>query len=296
MAGDAVPKCSSRCHKFFGMLLVGSLLPGCAGTWDFLTSERFKSRPVGSLFDSNGDPLTILETTNDGHQRALALRDLREPKRKGKPEAEQEKALAYLRTSAVNDSRAMCRLEAIEALGRFEDPRAVPILIDAYKNAGYEGSSDPNVKPAGGVLAPNAASTFTPDTVTDIQVRAIRALGKHRKPEALPFLCEIASMRIESLPGEKSLINQTDYRLELTPSEGDRHRLKAEAIRALGGYEKNRQAIQTLIDALANDRDVAIRGLAHTTLLKITDQDFPPEAKPWQDWLAKMPVAPEKKK
>lgn len=278
---------------------MGSMMPGCAGTWDFLTSERFKSRPVGSLFDSNGEPMEVLEKSSDGHERAIALRDLREPKRKGKSDVEQEKALGYLRSSAVTDSRAMCRLEAIEALGRFEDPRAVPILVDAYKNAGYEGKGeskgDPTIKQVGGTTTPTAASTFTPDTVTDIQVRAIRAIGKHRKPEGLTLLCEIASTRVESLPGEKSLVAQADFRLDLAPGEGDRHRLKAEAIRALAGYEGNRQAMEVLINALANDRDVAIRGMAHNSLTKITDQDFPPEAKPWQEWYAKLPAPTGKK-
>ena len=67
----------------------------------------------------------------------------------------------------------------------------------------------------------------------------------------------------------------------------DRIDVRLAAIRALGHYEKDPTAIRTLITILKTDRDVAVRGRAHDSLVAITDQDLPADGNAWQAWLDK---------
>ena len=120
---------------------------------------------------------------------------LKEPARHGRPAAEQDEAIKVLMDSATTDQRAICRLRAIEALGRFEDPRAGQILLTAYYGANQDPSATGVVQV--GRVSPSALgqdSAFTPDMVITIQCRALESLGKRRSPEGLSLLCEIATM------------------------------------------------------------------------------------------------------
>ena len=111
-------------------------LTGCAGTYDLITSQRFKERPFHTLFTSE-DPMTVLEKVPEGDDRVRAMRNLKEPKENGGTAEQQDRAIAILKVSAVEDPRPLCRLAAVEALSRFSDPRVVPILVAAYHHASH---------------------------------------------------------------------------------------------------------------------------------------------------------------
>ena len=71
---------------------------------------------------------------------------LKEPIRNKGSQEDQDIIINVLAKAATSDSSPVIRLEAIGALGRFEDPRAVDILIYAYMNAhGRKGVESPPV-------------------------------------------------------------------------------------------------------------------------------------------------------
>src|SRR5262245_13106570 len=174
-------------------------LTGCAGTYDLITSERFKERPFHTLFTSE-DPMKVLETVQEGDDRVRAMRRLKEPKESGGTAEQQERAIAILKASALEDNRPLCRLAAVETLSRFKDPRVGPILISAYGQVtqGNAAAKPDEVTPAGALSGIGATlSTFTPDTVTTIQCRSLDSLGQHRSPEGLKLLVEVATTPTE---------------------------------------------------------------------------------------------------
>src|SRR5262249_56324235 len=104
-------------------------LSGCA-LWDEVTSRDFK---VAALF-SRPNPLVVLRDSNDGDQRAKALRALQEPKQHGGSDADQDAVVKVLVTAATAEKQSLCRLAAVRSLGRFQDPRPAQGLIDALYN------------------------------------------------------------------------------------------------------------------------------------------------------------------
>src|SRR5207249_7802692 len=82
---------------------------------------------------------------------------------------EQDAILKILTAAAVSERQPLCRLAAIQTLGRFKDPRAVQALIDAF----YQ------------------ASTFSPDTTTVLRCQAVTALGKTGNPAAVELLARV---------------------------------------------------------------------------------------------------------
>jgi HEAT repeat protein len=268
-------------------------LTGCAGTYDLLTSQRFKERPFHTLFTTE-DPIVVLETVQEGDDRVRAMNKVKEPKENGGSAADQDRLIVILQTSATSDKRSLCRLSAVEALSRFKDPRAGQILIAAYNNAAYD-SSPPTpgaeVSPAGGFSGVNAAiSQFTPDTVTTIQCRVLEGLGRHRSPEGLNLLVQVASTPTEKRkPTEIEATAALSLELAGRASEPDRIDVRLAAIRSLGNYEKDANAVRALITVLRTEKDVAVRGRCHESLVKITGEDLPPEADAWSKWMEKPP-------
>ena len=63
------------------------------------------------------------------------MRRLKEPLRDNRTQQEQDAVIDVLARAATSDPSPVLRLAAIEALGRFEDPRAAGILVIAYQNA-----------------------------------------------------------------------------------------------------------------------------------------------------------------
>lgn len=283
-------------RRFITRMLLGTLgvgacgLSGCAGTYDLLTSQRFRERPFGTIFNSE-DPLEVLENNPKGDDRVRAIRRLEEPAKNGRPADEQERVMAILKTTATSDPSSLCRLSAVEALSRFEDPRCVSILLQAYQNAPYESpaaATNP-IQPVAGRGAYTSPSSFTPETVKMLQCQVLEALGKHRHPDSLKLLCEVAQMPTEK---PKPTIEQTgglqplDFNTTGLP-DADRADVRLSALRSLGSYEGESLAIKSLVQILQTESDVALRGRAHDSLVSITGQDLPPDGAAWADWLAK---------
>ena len=267
-------------------------LTGCAGTYDLITSERFKDRPFHTLFTTD-DPMTVLNTVQEGDARVRAMRNLKEPKENGGPAEQQDRAIAILQVSAVEDNRPLCRLAAVEALSRFKDPRVGPILVAAYHHAGQNSApANPgDVAPAGALSGVKATlANFTPDTITYIQSLSLSALGEHRSPEGLRLLVEVAATPTEPKKKPASPI-ETAGLFTMDGSAGtnetDRMDVRLAAIRALGHYDKDPTAIRALVGVLATERDVAVRSRTHESLVNITGQDLPPDGPAWQAWLDK---------
>jgi HEAT repeat protein len=271
-------------------------LSGCAGTYDMVTSQRFKERPFHTLFVSD-DPIQILETEQAGDERVRAMRKLEEPREHGGSAAQQDKVIAILEVSATTDPRPLCRLEAIEALKKFKDPRAGAILIAAYNNSAYDTPSaimnraEVSQAAVSGLAVRGAVSQFTSETVTAIQCRTIEGLGRRRSPEGLKLLVQIASTPAERPksggvePASASITLEAAARA----SEPDRTGVRLAAIRALGNYDREPEAIRALVEVLKTDKDVAVRGRTHEALCKITGQDLPPEGQAWANWLERAP-------
>lgn len=284
MAGGIVVRLFAR--TLMGGLAIGVLgSVGCAGTYDLLTSQRFRDRPFQTMFSSE-DPLVVLTTVDDGDARARAMANLREPKRSGGTDAQQDQAIEILRASATTDRRALCRLAAVQALSRFEDPRVVPILMAAYRNAPHDVPPDPSkpVVPAasfGGLGA--ALSNFTPETVATIQCQALESLGKHRNAEGLQLIVSIVSTSSDTSDNIKAAGGSPS----IATGDTDRIDVRLAGIRALGEYKGDRIAAQALIRVLASEKDVALRGRAHESLVRITGEDLPPEASAWSAWMDK---------
>jgi len=222
---------------------------GCHQFVDEVTSREFRLRNLVN----QPDPVAVLQTSNDGDARAKAMRRLREPIRSGGTTELQDEIVQILIQSAVEDPRPICRLAAIEALGRFQDERAAPALLQAY----------------------HASRQFPTEIANAIRCAALTSLGGKNHPEGLELLAEVATMPAEK--SEKSPIELTSHAAEplLTeilsqydPSHQAARDARLAAIRALG-QSKSRRAIEALIP-LVDDRDVAIRDRAHEALQTIT--------------------------
>jgi hypothetical protein len=273
-----------------GWLLGGvatiSLVSGCAEFRDRISSRRFREAPVKTLFPSD-EPMTVLrDPDSEGDRRVRALRALKEPVLNGGSETDQAEILQILSQTATTDRSGLCRLTAIETLSRFQDPRVPPILLAAYQNAAGEPPSQKT--PSEGVvpvglrnrLFAHTNMSFTPETITSIQCRAIEAMGKAKSPEGLSLLCEIAATPVtkrELNPDEvalpiEELLNKFDVRLA--------------SIRALENYGGETKPIPILVRILQTERDVALKNRTHETLMKLTGQTFSHEAEPWLEWMA----------
>ena len=121
-------------------LVLGSLLlstTGCAAFWD----EAFSSERDFAYMTGIGKPhpLEVIRnnadgaTGADGHRRAQAFSDLREPLQNGGNAQDQRAYLEFLGAAARTDREPTCRLCAIRALGKYKDPRAARILEEVYQ-------------------------------------------------------------------------------------------------------------------------------------------------------------------
>jgi HEAT repeat protein len=263
-------------------------LTGCASTYDLVTSQRFKDRPFHTLFVAE-DPMEVLEKSPDGDARVRAMRNLREPKDNGGTAAQQDRAVAILQEAATQDPRPLVRLAAVEALSRFKDPRVGPILVASYHSVSPPPARQPEVAQAGALSGVKAAlAHFTPDTITNIQSLTLESLGQHRTPDGLQLLVQAAATPVERKPKPTGIEPVGLVGLEAEVGTGmDRIDVRLAAIRALGQYEKDPTAIRTLVTILKTDRDVAVRGRAHDSLVAISGQDLPPDGAAWQAWLDK---------
>ena len=78
------------------VLIVGAVAAtGCAGTWDKISSRKFRDNPFGTVFDRR-DPLSVMQSSPEGDDRAAAMRKLKEPAANGRSAQEQDEALKLL--------------------------------------------------------------------------------------------------------------------------------------------------------------------------------------------------------
>jgi hypothetical protein len=246
--------------RLAGALLAGSGLCGCANFWDDVTSRDFK---VSSLWTARPAPLLVLRDSNDGDERARALRALTEPKQHGGSDQDQEMVLKVLTTAAVSEPHPWCRLAAIQSLGKFKDPRAVTALQVAYDQAG--------IVPASAVqqASYNPGTSLQPEVTAALRCNALAALGETKNPAAVDLLVRV----VRQPPVEGS---------ELERQQTITERLTA--VRALSNFNQY-QATEALLKILQTEKDPALRDRATEALQAITGKNLPAEAKAWEEEL-----------
>ncbi len=250
-------------------------LVGCASTWDRVSSQSFRAAPFKSM-TKNDDAMLVLRSKSDGNSRAEAMRNLREPLANSQTEQIQNEALQILAEAATTSPSPVVRTAAIDALGRFRDPRAVNILIAAYHKAdGNTNEPGPN----GEILQVGASSSesfqnpssllgpigFEPAFRTTLRSRVATALANTSQPEAVQFLAKVAQTRPSTTIED--------------PSERD---VRAAAVRSLGSI-RTKESVAVLAEVLKseNGRDVVIAGHAVDGLKRLTGKNFEADPEKW---------------
>jgi HEAT repeats len=222
-----------------GPILAALSITGCANFWDEVTSRDFK---VKSLF-VQPDPLLVLQTSTDGDMRAKALRALKEPISHGGTQADQDEIMKLLTAAAVSDKQPVCRLAAMQTLGRFKDPRAATALVDSFYRA----------------------ENFAPDTTTMLRCHALKSLGETGNGTGMDLLVKV--MREPRSDGtEVERQNAMDVRLA--------------AARALGNYS-NSESESALFQVMRTEKDIGLRMCAYESLRTTTGKKMPLDSKDW---------------
>jgi hypothetical protein len=289
---------------FAGFAVASIALAGCAGTWDTLTSKRFRDHPQATIKKmwSPEDPVAVLRANppRDGDERADAMHRLKEPLRNAGTRDDQDTIIDILANAAQYDPSPVIRMEAIGALGRFEDPRAVGILIAAYQNAHGRKPSEPAPQPLPndtGVIQTGASAGrkpthgierfpitgptgYPPEWVASIRCCALDSLGRTQNPEAAKFLAAVAGA------------NGHDIAVE----GGDDRDVRIAAIRGLGRCRQP-ESVVALSHVLASEidkPDTAIIGRAHEGLVRLTGKQLPPDPQQWNEVVqAGVVIAPQ---
>jgi HEAT repeat protein len=249
------------------------------------------------------DPLDVLLSypPRDPDERASAMHRLKEPIRNGGTQEDQDSVLAVLEKAATADASPVLRLEAITALGGFEDERAHKILMVAYQNAHGRKDTDPapvrqaepGVITAGSRgVQPGARAAlqrwdtrtgptgFPADWVTAIRCRAVESLGRTNRPEAAKFLAAIAGGAGKDVAMEGS--EDRDVRLA--------------AVRGLGKCRQPEAvaALAEVLKAEAETKDTAMIGRTHQGLVHLTGKKLPADPQVWNEVVqAGVTIAPE---
>jgi hypothetical protein len=277
---------------------------GCAGTWDTITSRRFREHPYQTTkrMLSPEDPVAVLlaDPPRPGYEQADAMRRLKEPARGRGTQEDQDAVLAVLERAALWDSSPVLRMEAIGALGRFEDPRAPGILMAAYRNAHGRKETDPvPQKPEAPRVVQAGASAgrkpilgltdtfpltgptgFQPAWVSAVRCRAAEMLGRTNSPEAVPFLAAIAGGAGQDV----AMDGYEDRDVRLAAVRGLGACRQPEAVAALA------QVLQTEADR----KDTAMIGRTHDGLVRLTGKKLPADPQAWNEVVqAGVVIAPE---
>lgn len=281
------------------ILVVSPGLVGCAGTWDTITSRKFRKEPFNTTYRmwNPEDPMVILraDPPRDGDERAKAMHRLKEPLANGLTQQDQDWAIDLLGRTATSDPSPVLRVAAIEALGRFEDQRVANILMQAYQKAHGrpDGAPDPvradpgiqlvgasSDRVLGRSSAPLTAPTgFAPEAVGVIRCNVLEAIGRTNRPEVVRFLATVATT-----PAEETSTDGPDER-----------EIRLAAIRGLGKCRQP-EAVAALAQVLSteNGKDTAIVGRAHDGLVHLTGKRLPPEPQKWNEVVqAGVTIAPE---
>jgi HEAT repeat protein len=249
-------------RPLYAVVILAIGLTGCAGTWDKISSRRFRENPIGAMYDRR-DPLDVMRTSLEGDDRAAAMRKLKEPASHGRGEAEQEEAMRLLTEAAINDSSPVVRVAAIDALGRFRDPRAVRSLTAAYYRAGGTPADPANpIQPASTGRSLSGPVGFAPEIASVVRGRAIESLAQSGSPEAVSVLAQVAT------GAEKSGGSDRDTRLA--------------AVRGLKTM-RSQDSVAALAKVLAMEksRDPAMADRAHEGLVALTGRNLPDDPQQW---------------
>lgn len=229
-------------------LAVASMLlasTGCATFWDEVWSQERDWRYATGI--NRPDPLVVIRDSSDGHRRAQALGELREPLQNGGNAQDQEVYLNLLGSAAKEEREPICRLAAIRALGKFRDPRAARILEDVYQQK---------------------RMPFTLENNSLIRKEALVALESTKDPDAWKLLVAVARQ-----PGPTQEANLTDR--QQTQDE------KIVAIRALGNY-RQQESVDALVYVMKTEKDIALRDRALASLEDTTGKKWPTQRDAWQ--------------
>ena len=174
---------------------------------------------------------------------------MQEPKQTGGTDKDQDFVVQVLTLAAATERVALCRLAAIETLEKFQDPRTVKALEDAYYRA----------------------TSFPAETASIIRCRALEALGKVGHQEAIPILVKVLReppVAEQSTEAEKQ--QKTDERTA--------------AARSLGRY-KGHAAAEALVAVMKTEKDLALLDCTYASLQAATGQHFAADAKLWDEYL-----------
>ena len=255
--------------------LLATFLTGCASTWDTMSSHQFQrdlvSNPIRALVVSD-DPMTTLRTNPDGHARSVAMRKLVEPAANGRAD-EQAEALQYLSDAATADTSPVVRAAAIEALGKFRDPKAFNLLAAAYAQAtGTRNELPPNR--SGDSMAPGLLSDrsalfgptgFPPEVVSLLKTRSLESMAKTGRPEAFAFLAEVANK-----PDDPKTATTVDRDVRLA------------AVKSLSKIRTKESAtLLAQVMMAESNRDTAIANRAHEGLVELTGRSYPVGSTEW---------------
>ena len=285
-----------------------SLLPtGCASMWDAVTSRKFRDAPYKTVAHviSPEDPVVVLRAgpARSGDDRAKAMRRLKEPAKNKGTQDDQDRMIEVLAQAASAESSPVVRFAAIEALGRFEDPRAIAALMTAYQTADGLTAAErappraveqrPGVTSIGGTSAgrpptrtgvdPGAAlkgpAGYAPDTVAALRCQCLESLGRTHTPEAARFLAAVAGAA----------------GADIVPPGSDDAEVRQAAVRGLGGCRQP-EAVAALAEVLKQQagKDVVLARQSHAGLMKLTGKRLPPDPEKWNEVVqAGVVIAPE---
>jgi HEAT repeat protein len=210
--------------------LGGGLLSGCTGAFEDL-------RDNWSDYWHKPDPMRVVTTTESGDRKAKFMAYLKEPAQHGGSQQEQDRVVEFLVKEATTDPAPACRLQAIQTLGRFHDPRAGEALETAYYKA----------------------TIFAPDHNALIKQSALVALGQTASPAGRKLLLDVARAAAPDPDRREDQMNR-DERLA--------------AIRGLQHY-KDAEVTATLVKIYRSERDRAMRDSTHETLELVTGKHLP---------------------
>jgi HEAT repeat protein len=185
--------------------------------------------------------MTVLKDSTDGDERAKALRAIKEPRTNGGSDVEQERVIQVLSQAAVSDPQPVCRLAAVQTLGRFTDPRSVQILTAAFE----------------------AAEQLPIEVSAAVQSAALTSLGQTKQQTAIAFLVRQAGKATPAEAVDREVNQARDVRLA--------------AVRALRSYEGSAAVAAAMVQLMRNERDVAVQDRARETYVKVTGREPPAE-------------------
>jgi HEAT repeat protein len=241
-----------------------------------MSSRRFREDPFGVTFGKN-DGLQMLRNADpdDVDAKARAVQSLKEPIKNGGSPSDQDDIMQMLSDEVTTSESPWMRVCAIEALSRFEDPRRIEILANAYHYAAGKPASvnqAKGVQQVAGVMSPELAALygekgFTPDQISNIRCRAIEGLAKTNRVEAVEFLARVAEGKEF---GKNEDITTVAY-------------VRQRAVEGLSKL-RHKESVEALqkVFAAENGKNLAIMNRAHEGLKDLTGKNVPADPEEWQ--------------